>query len=70
VRLVLLAVLLAACSPKNLPVTGEETFVSDDPCFNLSNTWPAMATNYAAYEGDEGAAIGQKIENFRSVDQF
>ena len=68
--LLVLAVLLAACSPKNLPATGEETFVSDDPCFNLLNSWPAMSPAYAEYAGTEGADVGEPIQNFRSVDQF
>ena len=65
-----IAMLLAACSPKNLPTTGEETFVSDDPCFNLVNTWPSMAPVYAEYAGTEGADVDEPIQNFRSVDQF
>lgn len=69
VLLLLLTIPLVACSPKNFPVTGEETVVSDDPCFNLVNDWPAMDPTYAEYTGDEGASVGAKLENYQTVDQ-
>lgn len=69
--------LLAACSPRNgletwpvgeRPDGDDDDSAGSDDCSTFDNEWPALAPEFADYEGT-GVQPGEQLRNFRLNDQ-